>query len=67
MSALVNKERRARAKESRRQRRRKIVEAAAHLFVRQPYATVTLDFVGRRIGRATYGRSSPGWKRRTTC
>lgn len=52
MSALVNKERRSRAKESRRQRRRKIVEAAARLFVRQPYATVTLDNIGRRIGVA---------------
>lgn len=50
MSALVNKERRARAKENRRQRRRRIVEAAAHLFARQPYSAVTLDYVGRRIG-----------------
>jgi len=50
MSALVNKERLARAKQNRRERRRRIVEAAAHLFVRQPYATVTLDYIGRRIG-----------------
>ena len=52
MSALVNKQRLARAKENRRGRRRKIVEAAAHLFVRQPYASVTLDYIGRRIGVA---------------
>ena len=52
MSALVNKERRARARENRRQRRHRIVEAAAHLFVRQPYAAVTLDYIGRRIGVA---------------
>jgi len=52
MSALVNKERRARAKRNRRERRRRIIEAAAHLFVRQPYAAVTLDYVGRRIGVA---------------
>lgn len=52
MSALVNKERRARAKQNRRQRLNKIVEAAAHLFARQPYAAVTLDLVGRRIGVA---------------
>lgn len=52
MSALVNREKRARARESRSRRRREIVEAAAHLFVHQPYATVTLDYVGRRIGVA---------------
>jgi AcrR family transcriptional regulator len=52
MSALVNREKRARAKQNRRERRRKIIEAAAHLFSRQPYAAVTLDNVGRRIGVA---------------
>lgn len=52
MSALVNKEKRVRARENRRRRRREIVDAAAHLFVRQPYANVTLDYVGRRIGVA---------------
>jgi len=52
MSALVNKERLARAKQHRRRRRRRILDAAAHLFVRQPYAAVTLDYVGRRIGVA---------------
>ena len=52
MSPLVNREKRARAQENRRRRRRKILDAGAHLFVRQPYATVTLDLVGRRIGVA---------------
>jgi AcrR family transcriptional regulator len=50
MSALLNRERRARARRNRGQRRDAIVEAADHLFVRQPWPAVTLDYVGRRVG-----------------
>jgi AcrR family transcriptional regulator len=52
MAALLNKERRERAKQARRKRREETVEAAAHLFVRQPYSDVTMDTIGRRIGVA---------------
>ena len=52
MSALLNKERRAKAREKRRMRRDEILAAADHLFVRQPWPAITMDNVGRRIGAA---------------
>jgi AcrR family transcriptional regulator len=50
MSALLDKEKRARARAARRGRREEILAAASHLFVRQPYTDITLDTIGRRIG-----------------
>jgi AcrR family transcriptional regulator len=52
MSALLNKEKRARAQKARRQRREEIIAAAAHLFERQPYSEMSLDIIGRRVGAA---------------
>jgi AcrR family transcriptional regulator len=52
MSALVNRERRAKARETRRKRRAAILEAAAELFEKQPFESITLDIVGRRVGVA---------------
>jgi len=50
MSALLNKAKRTRARETRHKRREEIIAAAAHLFARQPWTAVTLDYVGRRVG-----------------
>lgn len=52
MSALVNKERRAKALASRRKRHGAILQAAVELFETQSYNSVTLDAIGRRIGVA---------------
>ena len=52
MSALLNKERRIRARAKRQMRRDEILAAADHLFVRQPWPAVTLDNIGRRLGVA---------------
>jgi AcrR family transcriptional regulator len=52
MTALLNRERRIRAREKRRRRHDEILAAGDHLFVRQPWPAVTLDIVGRRIGVA---------------
>ena len=52
MSALLNRERRAKAQETRRKRRGAILAAAADLFEKQPYDSVTLDTIGRRVGVA---------------
>jgi AcrR family transcriptional regulator len=52
MTALLNKERRDRARQTRRKRREETIAAASHLFVRQPYVDVTLDSIGRRVGVA---------------
>jgi len=50
VSALVNQEKRARAKAARDQRRKAIRNAAAHMFLHQPYAGVDLDAIGRTAG-----------------
>jgi AcrR family transcriptional regulator len=50
MSALLDKNRMARAKLARREKRRAILEAAAHMFARQPYEELDLDAIGRRAG-----------------
>lgn len=52
MTALLNKKRRAQAREKRQNRRDEILAAADHLFVRQPWPAVTLDNIGRRLGVA---------------
>ena len=52
MCALINHERKARAKANREKRRDAILEAGRRLFSRQPYGNLTLDIVGRRIGVA---------------
>jgi len=52
MCALINRERKARAKKRRRQRREEILGAARSLFARQPYGSVTMDIIGRRLGVA---------------
>jgi AcrR family transcriptional regulator len=52
MGTLLNKARRAKAQETRRNRRGAILEAAAALFEKQPYDVVTLDTIGRRVGVA---------------
>jgi AcrR family transcriptional regulator len=50
--ALINHERKARAKANREKRRDAIIEAGRRLFSRQPYGSLTLDIVGRRVGVA---------------
>jgi AcrR family transcriptional regulator len=50
MSALLDKNRIARAKMARREKRRAILEAAGHMFARQPYEELDLDAIGRRAG-----------------
>ena len=50
MCALVNQEKRARAKAARNQRLRAIREAAANMFLHQPYSSIDLDAIGRTAG-----------------
>lgn len=50
MSALLDKKRIAQAKMARREKRRAILEAAGHMFARQPYEELDLDAIGRRAG-----------------
>ena len=50
MGRLIDRERRARAKEAKRRRMEDIREEAVRSFVRLPYVEITLDAVGRRAG-----------------
>ncbi len=50
MSALLDKKRIAQSKMARREKRRAILEAARHMFIRQPYEELELDAIGRRAG-----------------
>jgi AcrR family transcriptional regulator len=50
MSALLDKKRIAQAKAARREKRLAILDAARHMFTRQPYEELDLDAIGRRAG-----------------
>jgi AcrR family transcriptional regulator len=50
MGRLIDRERRARAKEAKQERMNDIREEAARSFVKLPYVEITLDAVGRRAG-----------------
>jgi AcrR family transcriptional regulator len=50
MGRLIDRERRARAKEAKQQRMHDIREEALRSFVRLPYVEITLDAIGRRAG-----------------
>ncbi len=50
MGRLIDRERRARAKEAKQQRMKDIREEAVRSFVKLPYVEITLDALGRRAG-----------------
>lgn len=50
MGRLIDRERRARAKEAKQQRMNDIREEAVRSFVKLPYVEITLDALGRRAG-----------------
>jgi AcrR family transcriptional regulator len=50
MSALLNREKRDRARKARGKQRQELIKAAAHAFEKQPYADVKLDAIGRGAG-----------------
>jgi AcrR family transcriptional regulator len=50
MSALLDRNKRAQVRKARREKRRAILEAASHMFARQPYEELDLDAIGRRAG-----------------
>lgn len=50
MSALLNREKRERARKARGKQRQELIRAAAHVFEKQPYAEIKLDAIGRAAG-----------------
>jgi AcrR family transcriptional regulator len=50
MGRLIDRERRTRAKQAKKERMRAIREEAVRSFVKLPYVEVTLDAIGRRAG-----------------
>jgi AcrR family transcriptional regulator len=50
MGRLIDRERRGRAKDAKRQRMKDIREEAVRSFVKLPYVEITLDALGRRAG-----------------
>jgi AcrR family transcriptional regulator len=50
MGKLIDPKRTRRAREARKERARKILETAESVFVRHPYADITLDTIGQMAG-----------------